>query len=298
MQRINLLTNPNFAGPLTDINRWGTATASVDNKNHQLIVSGTSGGYGLHVNVPKGVELVLRMFIYTDVSKMSNPPVTVMDVDSNNNITVLGNITPTANASTNLKRITSKTGRIRIEAYPADGTTVNLGEVLVERADTYDKAVGGGASGLLHRRHHAIRLNRHVGRVTADESREHDIGSVSHLHLDQWHVHAGLDDRQKGGHQIRVFRVGARFRRDRAGRPRLPEHTLGHPYHTAFHQLFRGSDECLVPCLVRFAHSHGQRSHAGRGIPIPGVQGSVGPARMVRWGHDAPDLTLAMGAVA
>lgn len=144
MQRINLFPNPNFAGPLTDINRWGTATASVDNKNHQLIVSGTSGGYGFHVNVPKGVELVLRMFIYTDVSKMSKPPVTVMDVDSNNNITVLGNITPTANASTNLKRITSKTGRIRIEAYPADGTTVNLGEVLVERADTYDKAVGGG----------------------------------------------------------------------------------------------------------------------------------------------------------
>lgn len=47
-----------------------------------------------------------------------------------------------------------------------------ISELSVEAADTYDAALGGGASGLLHRRHDATRLRRFVGRVMSDDGHE------------------------------------------------------------------------------------------------------------------------------
>lgn len=142
MQRINWFTNPNLTGPLTGINKWGDATASVNKTNHQLVVSGSNGGYGFNVDVPANTPLVVSMFVYTDITKQSTP-VAIMDVDDAGKVTVLAGVNPKSNASTMVTRVTSKTGKIRFEAYPVSGTTVNFGDLLVERADTYDKAVGG-----------------------------------------------------------------------------------------------------------------------------------------------------------
>lgn len=142
MQRINWFTNPNLTGPLTGINKWGGVTASVNKTNHQLVVSGSNGGYGFNVDVPANTPLVVSMFVYTDITKQSTP-VAIMDVDDAGNVTLLAHIKPKSNASTMVTRVTSKTGKIRFEAYPVSGTTVNFGDFLVERADTYDKAVGG-----------------------------------------------------------------------------------------------------------------------------------------------------------
>lgn len=142
MQRINWFTNPNFTGPLTGINKWGGVTASVNKTNHQLVVSGSNGGYGLNVDVPANTPLVVSMFVYTDITKQSTP-VVIMDVDDADKVTLLAHVKPKSNASTMVTRVTSKTGKIRFEAYPVSGTTVNFGDLLVERADTYDKAVGG-----------------------------------------------------------------------------------------------------------------------------------------------------------
>ena len=146
MQRINWFTNPNFTGPLTGINKWGDVTASVDESRHQLVVSGSNGGYGFNVDVPANTLLVVSMFIYTDITKQSTP-VAIMDVDDAGDVTVLGNVKPESNASTMVKRVASRTGKIRVEAYPVSGTTVNLGDLLVERADTYDTGVGVGLPG-------------------------------------------------------------------------------------------------------------------------------------------------------
>jgi len=143
MQRINWFTNPNLTGPLTGINKWGGVTASVNKTNHQLVVSGSNGGYGFNVDVPANTPLVVSMFVYTDITKQSTP-VAIMDVDDAGKVTVLAGVKPKFNASTMVTRVTSKTGKIRFEAYPVSGTTVNFGDLLVERADTYDKAVGGG----------------------------------------------------------------------------------------------------------------------------------------------------------
>ncbi len=146
MQRINWFTNPNLTGPLTGINKWGGVTASVNKTNHQLVVSGSNGGYGLNVDVPANTPLVVSMFVYTDITKQSTP-VVIMDVDDADKVTLLAHVKPKSNASTMVTRVTSKTGKIRFEAYPVSGTTVNFGDLLVERADTYDKAVGGGLPG-------------------------------------------------------------------------------------------------------------------------------------------------------
>ena len=56
-----------------------------------------------------------------------------------------------------------------------DTTTVGaigmMSDILIERADTYDNAVGG-ASGLLHGRHHATRLTPRTGMVMPDDDNE------------------------------------------------------------------------------------------------------------------------------
>lgn len=57
---------------------------------------------------------------------------------------------------------------IRLDAQTV-GAIGMMGDILIERADTYDAAVGGGASGLLHRADRAVLIS---GRVTADETRE------------------------------------------------------------------------------------------------------------------------------
>ena len=142
MQRINWFTNPNLTGPLTGISKWGDVTANVNKTNHQMVVSGSNGGYAFNVDVPANTPLVVSMFVYTDITKQSTP-VVIMDVDDAGKVTVLASVKPKSNASTMVTRVTSKTGKIRVEAYPVSGTTVNFGDLLVERADTYDKAVGG-----------------------------------------------------------------------------------------------------------------------------------------------------------
>lgn len=163
MQRINWFTNPNLTGPLTGINKWGGVTASVDKTNHQLVVSGSNGGYGFNVDVPANTPLVVSMFVYTDITKQSTP-VAIMDVDDAGKVTVLAGVKPKSNASTMVTRVTSKTGKIRFEAYPVSGTTVNFGDLLVERADTYDKAVGGGfRASSRGTRCHAIKAIRRAG---------------------------------------------------------------------------------------------------------------------------------------
>lgn len=159
MQRINWFTNPNLTGPLTGISKWGGVTASVNKTKHQLVVSGSNGGYGFNVDVPANTPLVVSMFVYTDITKQSTP-VAIMDVDDAGKVTVLASVKPKSNASTMVTRVTSKTGKIRFEAYPVSGTTVNFGDLLVERADTYDKAVGGfraSSPGTRCRAHRSVR---------------------------------------------------------------------------------------------------------------------------------------------
>lgn len=153
MQRINWFPNPLFIGDLANVNRYGDATASVNYNNHQLNITGTKGGYGFNVDVPTNTPLVLSIFVWAESDSAA---FAVMDVTSTG-VNALTNPSITKGVNNVLTRFTSGTGRIRFEFVP-NGTNVNIADVLIETASTYDSAVGGGASGLLHGGHDAAQL--------------------------------------------------------------------------------------------------------------------------------------------
>lgn len=295
MQRINWFTNPNLTGPLTGINKWGGVTASVNKTNHQLVVSGSNGGYGFNVDVPANTPLVVSMFVYTDITKQS-APVAIMDVDDAGKVTVLAGVKPKSNASTMVTRVTSKTGKIRFEAYPVSGTTVNFGDLLVERADTYDKAVGG-ASGLLLGGHDATRLRRSVGRVMPDDGHEPMHEPILDHHPESRQVGEYHDPSEREWGDISDQRRGERHRRhyldNRSGWRHQRKTTC---QLQDDHQQFP-SDINELSRQVRQSDRHSDEHahlHVGR---IPGEQDPARQHRIFRRGYDATRLIL-MGVVA
>lgn len=295
MQRINWFTNPNLTGPLTGISKWGGVTASVNKTNHQMVVSGSNGGYGFNVDVPANTPLVVSMFVYTDITKQSTP-VAIMDVDDAGKVTVLASVKPKSNASTMVTRVTSKTGKIRFEAYPVSGTTVNFGDLLVERADTYDKAVGG-ASGLLLGGHDATRLRRFVGWVMPDDSHEPDKQSTRPRHAEAGRVHADYDHREDSGYPILVHGLAGRV-----GRLRHDGQLSGHLQQEPTHRMVphvheRESDEPEIQGRVRQSDRQGVEHGHVRAGRIPGEQSLARRPLLFRRGYDAARLTP-MGVVA
>lgn len=295
MQRINWFTNPNLTGPLTGINKWGDVTASVNKTNHQLVVSGSNGGYSFNVDVPANTPLVVSMFVYTDITKQSTP-VAIMDVDDAGKVTVLAHVKPKSNASTMVTRVTSKTGKIRFEAYPVSGTTVNFGDLLVERADTYDKAVGG-ASGLLHRGHDAARIGASVGRVMSDDDNEPMPETNLDHHLESQQLGASHDRYERERDDILVQFRCERHRRHclvyrNTGRiqrtPTCQLHDVRRQFQSAISELFR---------QVRQSDRHRDKYthlHVGR---VSVEQDPARRHRIFRRGYDAARLTP-MGVVA
>lgn len=291
MQRINWFTNPNLTGPLTGINKWGGVTASVNKTNHQLVVSGSNGGYGFNVDVPANTPLVVSMFVYTDITKQSTP-VAIMDVDDAGKVTVLAGVKPKSNASTMVTRVTSKTGKIRFEAYPVSGTTVNFGDLLVERADTYDKAVGGGASGLLLGGHDATRLRRFVGRVMPDDGHEpmHEP-NIDH-HLESRRVDEHHDRSEREPYELLGQRLCERHRRHHPDSRNGVRHQRKPTYPLLdAHQQYQSGLNVLSR-QVRQSDRHRDRHALMLVRRVSGEQGCARQPPIFHRGHDAARLTL------
>ena len=295
MQRINWFTNPNLTGPLTGINKWGGVTASVNKTNHQLVVSGSNGGYGFNVDVPANTPLVVSMFVYTDITKQSTPAA-IMDVDDAGKVTVLAGVKPKSNASTMVTRVTSKTGKIRFEVYPVSGTTVNFGDLLVERADTYDKAVGG-ASGLLLGGHDATRLRRFVGRVMSDDDNEPMHEPILDHHLESRQVGASHDRSERERDDI-----FGQFRCERHRRHCLDYRNTGRIQRTPTCQLHdvRRQFQSAISELFRQVRQSDRHRDEYASLHVGRVSGEQDPARrhrIFRRGYDAARLTP-LGVVA
>lgn len=290
MQRINWFTNPNLTGPLTGINKWGDVTASVNKTNHQLVVSGSNGGYGFNVDVPANTPLVVSMFVYTDITKQSTP-VAIMDVDDAGKVTVLADVKPKSNASTMVTRVTSKTGKIRFEAYPVSGTTVNFSDLLVERADTYDKAVGG-ASGLLLGGHDATRLRRFVGRVMSDDGHEPMHEPILDHHPESRQVGEYHDPSEREWGDISDQRRGERHRRhyldNRSGWRHQRKTTC--QLQDAHQQYQSGLN--VLSRQVRQSDRHRDRHALMLVRRVSGEQGCARQPPIFHRGHDAARLTL------
>lgn len=167
-----------------------------------------------------------------------------------------------------------------------------ISELSVEAADTYDAALGGGASGLLLGGHDATRLRRLVGRVMSDDGHEPDKQSTRPSHAEAGRVHADYDHREDSGYPILVHGLAGRVGRLRHDR-RLFGHLQQEPTHRmVLHVPDRESDEPEIQGRVRQSDRQGVEHGPVRAGRIPGEQGLARRPLLFRRGYDAARLTL------
>lgn len=173
-----------------------------------------------------------------------------------------------------------------------------ISELSVEAADTYDAALGGGASGLLLGGHDATRLRRFVGRVMSDDGHEPMHEPILDHHPESRQVGEYHDPSEREWGDISDQRRGERHRRhyldNRSGWRHQRKTTC---QLQDDHQQFP-SDINELSRQVRQSDRHSDEHahlHVGR---IPGEQDPARQHRIFRRGYDAPSLTLALGVVA
>lgn len=172
-----------------------------------------------------------------------------------------------------------------------------ISELSAEAADTYDAALGGGASGLLHRGHDATRLRRFVGRVMSDDGHEPVHEPILDHHPESRQVGEYHDPSEREWGDISDQRRGERHRRhyldNRSGWRHQRKTTC---QLQDDHQQFP-SDINELSRQVRQSDRHSDEHahlHVGR---IPGEQGIARRPLLFRRGYDATRLTL-LGVVA
>ncbi len=186
---------------------------------------------------------------------------------------------------------------IRTTAGKVVGAIVMLSDILIERADTYDKAVGG-ASGLLLGRHDAARIGASAGRVVPDDGHEPMHEPILDHHLASRQVGASHDRSEREMDDILGQFRCERHRRHcldyrNTGRiqrtPTCQLHDVRQQFQSAISELFR---------QVRQSDRHRDKYthlHAGR---LSREQDPARQHRIFRRGYDAARLTLALGVVA
>ena len=172
-----------------------------------------------------------------------------------------------------------------------------ISELSVEAADTYDKAVGGGASGLLHGRHDAARIGASVGRVMSDDDNEPMHAPILDHRPESRPVGEYHDRSEKAWDEILGQRLCGRHRRhyldERVWRhqckPTCRLRANRQRYQCDGNELFR---------QVRQSDRHSDEYahlHVGR---VSGERGLARRPQRFRRGYDATRLTLALGVVA
>ena len=304
MQRINWFPDPLITGKLfAEINN-GAAKAVVvaDNKNWLRVTStatgdnfgqfSLSGGlippdgtYHVHARV-YAQKAAANFIVYSSVNsswkQLLNKPVA-----DGQTLTVDSEITIPEECQRLL---------VRMQLGREVGLIGMMSEILIESADTYDKAVGG-ASGLLLGGHDATRLRRLVGRVMSDDGHEPDKQSKSPRHAEAGRVHADYDHREDSGYPILVHGLAGRVGRLRHDR-QLSGHLQQEPTHRmVLHVPDRESDEPEIQGRVRQSDRQGVEHGHVRAGRIPGEQSLARRPLLFRRGYDAARLTP-MGVVA
>ena len=307
MQRINWFPDPLITGtmkieagnnakidyPVANNRKWLRATSVAAGNNYgQYILLGSqlppAGTYHVHALVyAQKATADFRIYARVDGTYRM-----LLDVPVGNDMTITidQNITIPSNTDQLLIRIALDQKTVGMKGMMSD--------ILIERADTYDTAVGGGASGLLHRRHDTTRLRRFVGRVMSDDGHEPDKQSKSPRHAATWRVHADFDHREDSGYHILVHGLAGRVGRLHHDRE-LFRHLQQEPTHRMVLQVpDRESDEPEIQCRVRQSDRQGVEHGHVRAGRIPGEQGLARRPLLFRRGYDAARLTLALGVVA
>ena len=173
-----------------------------------------------------------------------------------------------------------------------------ISELSVEAADTYDAALGGGASGLLHRRHHATRLTPRTGTVVPDDGHEPMRETILDHHLKSRQVDEYHDRPEQDRDEILDQCLCERHRRhdldNRSGwrHQRKPTYRI--------HDDLQQSQSCVNE-LFRQVRQSDRYSDEHAHLHVCRLSGEQDPARQHRIfhrGYDALSLTLALGVVA
>lgn len=156
MQRINLWLNPKF-------DPTGFHVVKKGGDISKYMTGGTlANTRGEYIDLPfaceVGVEYVCTFRIVSN--------------DTNKSIGIFFGVTVEYPSAQTVGKYTIRFTPIANDTRLAVPSGMAISELSVEAADTYDAALGGGASGLLHRRHHATRLTPRTGTVVPDDGHE------------------------------------------------------------------------------------------------------------------------------
>lgn len=300
MQRINWFPDPNITGTVKPVannktkvecpvvvndRNWVRATSTATGDNYvQYLLFGSqippAGSYHVHaVAYAHGAQASLQVFYR--VGGSYKQPLAV-PVGQNQTVMVDQIITLPAGCDQMFVRL------------QLDATTVGaigmMSEILIERADTYDPAVGGGVSSLLLRRHDATRLTPAVG-VMSDDGDEPMHEPILDHHPESRQVGGYHDHSEQAGDEILGQRLCERHRRhylDGLFWRRQCEPTC----QLRVDRLRCRSDVNALFRHVRQADRHRDQYahlHVGR---ISGEQDPARQHRIFHRGYDAARLTL------
>lgn len=283
MQRINLWLNPKF-------DPTGFHVVKKGGDISKYMTGGTlANTRGEYIDLPfaceVGVEYVCTFRI-------------VSNDTTNKNIGIFYGVTAKYPSAQTVGKYTIRFTPIANDARLAVPSGMAISELSVEAADTYDAALGGGASGLLLGGYDATRLRRFVGRVMSDDGHEPMHEPILDHHPESRQVGEYHDPSEREWGDISDQRRGERHRRhyldNRSGWRHQRKTTC---QLQDDHQQFP-SDINELSRQVRQSDRHSDEHahlHVGR---IPGEQDPARQHRIFRRGYDAPSLTLALGVVA
>lgn len=300
MQRTNWFPDPNITGTIKPIannkvrveytvvnnRRWLRAISTAKGDNCAVyVLSGPqlppSGSYHMHAIAYAQTANASFQVFYRVGGSYAQP--LNMPVGKDQTVTVDRTIT-----------IPDGCDQIRV-LIRLDSQTVGaigmMSEILIERADTYDAAVGGGASGLLHGRHDAARVTPRIGRVMSDDGNEPMYEPILDHHLGGRPVGDYPESFEQARDEIFCQCLCERHRRHYLGESVWRRHCKP----TCQLRVDRRSSRFDVNELfrqVRQSDRHRDQYshlHVGR---ISGEQGSARQHRIFHRGHDAARLTL------
>lgn len=185
---------------------------------------------------------------------------------------------------------------VRIAAGNVVGAIGMMSDILIERADTYDAAVGG-ASGLLLRRHDATRIGASVGRVMSDDNHEpmHEPNLDHHLESQQLGASHDRSERE-------IYDILGQFRYERHRRHCLDYRNTGRIQRTPTCQLHdvRRQFQSAISELFRQVRQSDRHRDKYTHLHVGRVSGEQDPARRHRIFHRGYDATrlILMGVVA
>lgn len=283
MQRINLWLNPKF-------DPTGFHVVKKGGDISKYMTGGTlANTRGEYIDLPfaceVGVEYVCTFRI-------------VSNDTTNKRIGIFSGSTSEYPSAQTVGKYTIRFTPIANDTRLAIPSGMAISELSVEAADTYDAALGGGASGLLHRRHHATRLTPRTGTVVPDDGHEPMRETILDHHLKSRQVDEYHDRPEQDRDEILDQCLCERHRRhdldNRSGwrHQRKPTYRI--------HDDLQQSQSCVNELFrqVRQSDRYSDRYAPLHVCRLSGEQDPARQHRIFRRGYDAPSLTLALGVVA